>query len=95
MSTASMVTVCDSQQEHVDLRKQLRFPQHTVAASLWPDMIITCEASRHLIMLELTVPWEEQIEEANERKHAKSKELVEEYRGRAWRTFYEPREVYC
>ncbi|KAL0199179.1 hypothetical protein M9458_007719, partial [Cirrhinus mrigala] len=41
-----------------------------------------------LIILELTVPWEERIEEANERKRAKYQELVEE-------TIYEPIEVGC
>ncbi len=46
-------------------------------------------------MLELTVPWEERIEEANERKRAKYQELVEECRERGWRTFYEPIEVGC
>ncbi|XP_075893028.1 uncharacterized protein LOC142895694, partial [Nelusetta ayraudi] len=79
----------------VDLGKQLRFPQHIAATSLRPDMIITSEASKHLIMLELTVPWEERIEEANERKRSKYQELVEECRGRGWRTFYEPIEVGC
>ncbi len=43
----------------------------------------------------LTVPWEERIEEANERKRAKYQELVEECRERGWRTFYEPIEVGC
>lgn len=32
-------------------------------------LIITSEASTHLILLELTVPWEERIDEVNERKH--------------------------
>lgn len=41
-----------------------------------PDMIIISEASKHLIMLELTVPWEERIEEANQRKGEKYQELV-------------------
>ncbi|XP_057679565.1 uncharacterized protein LOC130908002 [Corythoichthys intestinalis] len=80
---------------HVDLGKQLRFPQQIAKTSLRPDMIILSEASKHLIMLELTVPWEERIEEANERKRAKYQELVEECRGRGWRTFYEPIEVGC
>lgn len=66
-----------------------------ILASLHPDMIITTEASKHLIMLELTVPWEERIKEANERKRAKYQERVEEYRGRGWRTFYEPIKVGC
>ncbi|XP_077380867.1 uncharacterized protein LOC144020874 [Festucalex cinctus] len=82
-------------QLQVDLGKQLKFPQHIAATSLRPDMIITSEASRHLIMLELTVPWEERMEEANERKRAKYQELVEECRGRGWKIFYEPIEVGC
>lgn len=36
---------------------QLKFPRHIVKTSLWPDMIIISDASKHLIMLELTVPW--------------------------------------
>lgn len=40
-------------------------------------MIITSEASKQLIMLELTVPWEERIKEANERKCAEDQELVQ------------------
>lgn len=58
-------------------------------------MIITSEASKQLIMLELTVPWEEQTEEANERKRTKYQELLEECRGRGWRTFYKPIELGC
>lgn len=42
-----------------------------------------------------TVPWEERIEEAYKRKCGKYQELVEEYKGRGWRTFYEPIEVGC
>ncbi|KAI2645803.1 Regulatory protein RecX [Labeo rohita] len=82
-------------QLQVDLGKQLRFPQHIVTTSLRPDMIITSEVSKQLIMLELTMPWEERIEEANERKRTKYQELVEECRERGWRTIYEPTEVGC
>ncbi len=35
-------------------------------------MIVTSEVLKQLIMLELTVPWEERIEEANERKRARN-----------------------
>lgn len=48
-----------------------------------------------MIILELTVPWEEEIEEASERKWAKYQELMGECRERSWRTFYEPIEVGC
>lgn len=61
---------CDWQLQ-ADQEKQLKFPQHIITTSLQPDMIITSEASKQLIMLELTVSWEEHIEEANERKCAK------------------------
>lgn len=39
--------------------------------------------------------WEERIEEASESKCARYQELVEQSRGRGWRTFYEPIEVGC
>ncbi|XP_062272394.1 LOW QUALITY PROTEIN: uncharacterized protein LOC133978067 [Scomber scombrus] len=94
-TTTGLLHTASDWQLQVDLGKQLKFPAHIAATSLRPDMIITSEASRHLIMLELTVPWEERIEEANERKRAKYQELVEDCRGRGWRTFYEPIEVGC
>lgn len=56
-------------------------------------MIIISEPLKHLIILELTVPWEEQIMETNEREYAQYEELVEGFRSRNWRTFYEPIEV--
>ncbi|TWW80087.1 hypothetical protein D4764_10G0011170 [Takifugu flavidus] len=93
--TTGLLHTAPDWQLHVDLGKQLIFPQHIVTTSLRPDMIIISEASKYLIMLELTVPWEERIEGANERKRAKYQELVEECRGRGWRTFYEPIEVGC
>lgn len=76
-STGLLHTASDWQQ-HVDLGKQPRFPQHIATTSLRPDMIVSSEASKYLIMLELAVPWEERIEEANERKCAKYQEQVEE-----------------
>lgn len=94
-TTTGLLHTAPDWQLHVDLGKQLRFPHHIAVTSLRPDMIIISEASKHLIMLELTVPWEDRIEEANERKRAKYQELVEDCRGRGWRTFYEPIEVGC
>ena len=44
-------------------------------------------------MLELTVPWEERMEEASERKREKYAELVEECRNRGWRARCLPIEV--
>lgn len=44
-------------------------------------MIITSEPSKYVILLEFTVPWEERIEEANERKCTKYQELVRGVQG--------------
>ena len=57
----------------MDLGKQLKFLE-TVA-----DMMLTLEASKQVILLELTLPWEDHIEEANEGNRAKYAELMEEY----------------
>ena len=48
-----------------------------------------------MILLELTVPWEGRVAEANERKRAKYTELVEESRRRGWRANCLPVEVGC
>lgn len=54
--------------------KHLKFPHHIASTSLHSDMIITSEALKHLIILELTVPWEDSIKEANKRKCTKYQE---------------------
>ncbi|XDV13785.1 hypothetical protein PO909_002121 [Leuciscus waleckii] len=53
------------------------------------------DSTKQLILLELTVPWEERMDEANERKRAKYQELVEECRRQGWQTRCEPLEVGC
>lgn len=58
-------------------------------------MIIVSEFTKQLIMLELTVPWEKRMDEANERKRTKYQEFVEECRRQGWRTCCEPVEVGC
>ncbi|KAJ8008616.1 hypothetical protein DPEC_G00106730 [Dallia pectoralis] len=79
----------------VDLGKQLKFPGTAATTSLRPDMLLISETSKQIILLELTVPWEDRIEEANERKGAKYAELVEECRNNGWRARCEPIEVGC
>ena len=46
-------------------------------------------------MLELTVPWEERIEEANERKLVKHQPLIEDCQQRGWKSWCLPVEVGC
>lgn len=73
--------------------KQFKFPARITPTRLWPDMIILSDFTTQLIMLDLTVPWEEHMDEANKRKSGQ--ELVEDFRGQGWRTRGEPLEVGC
>ncbi len=62
----------------VNLERQLKIPTHITQSKLRPDIILVSEATKQLILLELTVPLEESMEEAQERKRKKYQELVEE-----------------
>ncbi|XP_054628013.1 uncharacterized protein LOC129179159 [Dunckerocampus dactyliophorus] len=79
----------------VDLDKQLKFPDHITATSLRPDIVLASVSSRQVLLLELTVPWEDCIEEANERKRSKYQELVEQCLRAGWKARCEPIEVGC
>ena len=77
----------------MDLGKQLKFPENIVETRLRPDIVLVSETSKQVIMLELTVRWEERMEQARERKREKYAELVEESRNRGWRARCLPIEV--
>lgn len=77
----------------VYLGKQLKFPEAVAKTSVRPDIVITSAATEQVILLELTVPWEDRIED--ERKRAKYSELVEECRSNGWRARWLLMEVGC
>lgn len=58
-------------------------------------MVLTSESTKQVVLLELTVPWKDRIEEANQRKRAKYAELVMEGRCYGWKASGEPIEVGC
>lgn len=58
-------------------------------------MVLTSESTKQVVLLELTVPWEDQIEEANKCKKAKYAGLVTECWSNGWRVCCEPAEVGC
>lgn len=45
----------------VDLKKQLKFLEEI---TLKPDIVLWSRASKQVVLLELTVPWEERMEDA-------------------------------
>ena len=50
-----------------DLKEALHFPHHIVHTQEWPDIVIWSDIVKRVIIVELTVPWEEDMEEAFER----------------------------
>ncbi len=60
-----------------DLRKKLVFPEEVAHTTLRPDIVLWSKAAKQVILVELTVPWEERIEEAYELKKAKYQDLAD------------------
>lgn len=79
----------------VDLGQQLKFPHEIAATSLRPDIIIWSSSAKEVVIVELTVPWEENMEAAFERKKEKYSDLAAECRAGGWRTHIYPVEVGC
>ncbi|XP_024141063.1 uncharacterized protein LOC112154399 [Oryzias melastigma] len=91
--TGGLLTTARDWKLQVDLGRQLKFPEHIATTALRPDMVLTSQSSKQVVLIELTVPWEDRMEEANERKRAKYAELVAECRSNGWKARCEPVEV--
>ena len=78
----------------VDLKKKLYFPS-VVQTTLRPDAVLWSPSDKKIIIIELTVPWEEGCMAAHERKQAKYQELVTSCREKGWQAWLFPVEVGC
>ncbi|KAI8514632.1 hypothetical protein Bbelb_072230 [Branchiostoma belcheri] len=79
--------------QQVDLDRKLTFPEEVVATNLRPDMVLWSKQAKKVTMIELTVPWEERVEEAHERKALKYQDLVQSCKDNGWRAMCFPVEV--
>ncbi|KAI8513308.1 hypothetical protein Bbelb_099470 [Branchiostoma belcheri] len=79
--------------QQVDLDRKLNFPEEVVATNLRPDMVLWSKQAKKVTMIELTVPWEERVEEAHERKALKYQDLVQSCKDKGWRAMCFPVEV--
>lgn len=52
----------------MDLDRQLKFPQLVAKTALRVDILLVSEATKNVVILELTVSWEDRKEEASEWK---------------------------
>ena len=67
----NLMSTADDWKLEVDLNKKLVFPREIVMTNLRPDIVLSSQKAKTVVMIELTVPWEDHIEEANERKRLK------------------------
>ena len=56
-----------------------------IQTTLRPDLVLWSHTPKRLILVELTVPWEERTEEALERKRGKYHDLAETYTNQGWK----------
>ena len=82
-------------QLRVGIRKRSKVPEQIAATTLRPDLILLSTVTWQVVLMELTVPWEENIDMAFERKLEKCQVLVEQCRSSQWRTACYPIEVGC
>ena len=74
----------------VDLDRNPVFPNIVETNS-----VLVSQQSMTLVTIELTVPWEENYEEAHERKSLKYADLVEDCKDKGWSLWLFPVEVGC
>ena len=43
----------------VDLKTSLQFPVHIIQTEKWPDIVAWSDSKKSVLLIELTVPWEE------------------------------------
>lgn len=79
----------------VDVDQRLTVPSEIAITSLRPDLVMWSLALRKVYFVELTVPWEDSIHEAFERKKLRYTELAAEAVQRGWKADICPVEVGC
>lgn len=60
----------------VDIGRKLVFPQNIVMTGLRLDIVLLAERSTPVVMVELTVPWEQRVKEAYHLKETKHDKLT-------------------
>lgn len=58
-------------------------------------MVLWSEEAKKVILIKLTVPWEEGCEQAYERKSVKYQDLLHDCRGKRWQAWLFPVKVSC
>lgn len=61
-TSAGILAIAKDWTMSMDLQKQLKFPEHVITTNQRPGVVLWLDSTKHVILLELTVPWEENLE---------------------------------
>ena len=78
-----------------DLKTQLVFPVEVAITNQRPDMVVWSREGKKVVLIELTCPWEENAEEAHERKLLKYEDLKATGESNGWKVSVFAVEVCC
>ena len=79
----------------VDLKTSLQFPVHIIQTEKRPDIVAWSDSKKSVLLIELTVPWEENWEEAHEQKKNCYETLHADCVPKGWVCHVIPIEVGC
>lgn len=82
-------------QMRVDFKKQLVLPKEILITSVHPETVLWLSVEKRVLLIELTIPWEEGMTAAHERKYLKYTELAAKCREAEWAARILPMEVGC
>ena len=71
------------------------FPQDIVATKLRPDILLTSRNKNLIVIMELTVPWEDRLELSHQLKKGKYQDLADEAQMKGWHALLFPFEAGC
>ena len=77
----------------VDVESRLSIPRDIVITNLRPDIVLYSRKEKLAILIELTVPWEDRLEESHQIKAAKYADLVTAIASNGWQSRCYPIEV--
>ncbi len=79
----------------VNLKKKLVFPEEVAMTTLRPDMVLLSRSTKTIVVVELTVPWEDRLVIFHELKKAKYQDLIDEASIKGWNAALFPIAVGC
>ena len=90
-----LLNVASDWKVSADLKTSLQFPVHIIQTEKRLDIIAWSDSKKSVLLIELTVPWEENREEARERKKNRYKTLRADCVEKGWICHVIPIEVGC